>query len=282
MIRVKDVYNYLNREIPFDTQEKWDNSGYLVKHDKSEYLVNHDDSGYLSGHGDSNFLVRSGRVRKVLLSLDISKETVSEAINRANHESYKWNDILIISHHPVIFSPLKYIDTDSVVGMLLRNSIPAICMHTNVDKCARGTNWVILRKMHENFKAMHDTEELEDGFGYIITLEEPEKITDIAEKVKKIFGCEYVRGSRCISEYPEKTAKRIAFCSGSGGSMFEEVLARKCDLYITGDIKHDVWIYSNNEEVTILDCGHFHTENPRRAAICKRVCGGHEIGAYPR
>ena len=35
-----------------------------------------------------------------------------------------------------------------------------------------------------------------------------------------------------------------------------------CDALITGDVKHDVWISSQNMGITLIDCGHFHTENP--------------------
>ena len=241
-VKVNEIYEYLNTVYPFDTQEKWDNSGYLVRH---------------GGNVD---------VSKVLLTLDIDKKVISEAVCRNKHRDKQLTDILIISHHPVIFSPLRILDADSPAGMLMKNNIPAVCMHTNVDKCARGTNWVILRKLRENFNIRQETEELDDNFGYIATLEEPEKVTDIARKVKEIFGCEYVRGSRCISD--DTTAQRIAFCSGSGGSMLDEVIAKGCDLYITGDVKHDVWISSNNVELPILDCGHFHTENIVLEEIC--------------
>ena len=50
-------------------------------------------------------------------------------------------------------------------------------------------------------------------------------------------------------------------CSGSGGSMLKTALEKECDAFVTGDIKHDVWISANNNNLTLFDCGHFHTEN---------------------
>lgn len=44
--------------------------------------------------------------------------------------------------------------------------------------------------------------------------------------------------------------------------MLGEAVSRDCDAYITGDVKHDVWIDANNSGITLYDCGHFHTENP--------------------
>ena len=80
----------------------------------------------------------------------------------------------------------------------------------------------------------------------------------LAKICKEIFGCEYVR----LTKYGSKNISRIAFCSGSGGSMLGLALEKNCDALITGDVKHDVWIEANNRNITLLDCGHFHTENP--------------------
>ena len=43
--------------------------------------------------------------------------------------------------------------------------------------------------------------------------------------------------------------------------MLDIALSKNCDAYITGDIKHDVWIDANNYSLVLYDCGHFHTEN---------------------
>lgn len=43
--------------------------------------------------------------------------------------------------------------------------------------------------------------------------------------------------------------------------MLDLAISKKCDAFITGDVKHDVWIDANNRHITLFDCGHFHTEN---------------------
>ena len=50
---------------------------------------------------------------------------------------------LIISHHPVIFDPLKHISAGDVPALLIKNNISAICMHTNLDAAAGGVNEVL-------------------------------------------------------------------------------------------------------------------------------------------
>ncbi len=228
-VSVYDIYNYLDSLYPFNSQEKWDNSGLLV------------DNIYME-------------CSSVLLSLDIDY--------RACFRAYCYGAELIISHHPVIFEPLKKLRCAEPVYYLVRNDIAAICMHTNLDKAAGGTNGVILRKLREQFDFEKEPEMFEScgdgyGFGYVCDLDREVDTEEFGRVLKEIFGCEVVR----FNSNHNKNVKRFAFCSGSGGSMLELAAEKDCDAYITGDVKHDVWIDSNNKGITVFDCGHFHTEN---------------------
>lgn len=226
---ISDVVDFLNEKYPFDKQEKWDNSGYLVESSSLE-------------------------CSKILLALDITNEVVTEADNKGAE--------LIISHHPVIFDPRKKIIRDDPVYRLIQGGIGAICMHTNLDIAKGGTNGVILRKLseraelegsHEPFEELGNDSEL----GWIIELKKKISTKELALICKNIFGCEYVRATNDSN----KMLSRIAFCSGSGGSMLNEAIRKNCDILITGDVKHDVWIDALNRGISVLDCGHFHTEN---------------------
>lgn len=225
----QQIYDILNQLYPFSLQEKWDNSGFLV--------------------GD-----KTADVHKILLTLDITTDAVKEAFEKSCE--------MIISHHPVIFEPLKSIEESSPVYQLIKNSISAICMHTNLDIAENGTNGVILEELKKHFEIVGETEVLEvtdalgNGVGKICQLAEEVDSADFAAVLKTIFNCDVVRYSA-----KNKKIRRVAFCSGSGNSLFEEVVRKNCDAFITGDIKHDVWISSANCGVAIFDCGHFHTEN---------------------
>ena len=99
-IKVEDVYKFLDKIAPFDTAMGFDNCGLLVGDMKQS-------------------------VKKVLLALDITVQVVKEAKRLGAN--------LVISHHPIIFSPLKKIEFGSAVSMLIENKISAICAHTNLD-----------------------------------------------------------------------------------------------------------------------------------------------------
>ena len=225
---IGEIYSFLDSLYPFSLQEKWDNSGLLVE--------NYD-----------------MKCSKVMLSLDITNKVVNEAFEKGAE--------LIISHHPVIFEPRKRITRNDPVFRLIECEIAAICMHTNLDIAAGGTNGVILEKLGEKLNISGEPEPFEElgggsSLGWIINLEQAVSPKELAEVCKTVFGCEYVRMSK-----RNESVKRIAFCSGSGGSMLGEALAKGCDALITGDVKHDVWIDANNHNIAVFDCGHFHTEN---------------------
>ncbi len=226
---IYDIYEFLDRKYSFSLQEKWDNSGLLVEN-------------------------TSMMCRKILLTLDITDSTVDEAKRKGAE--------LIISHHPVIFNPLKKIENSSPVFELIKNDISAICMHTNLDIAEGGTNSVIVEKIIQKCGKLKNTEYLEDlgngtGLGYVIELENNIAIREFVETLKDIFGLENIRMSKTYKKF----VSRIAICSGSGGSLLRLAIEKRCDAFVTGDVKHDVWIDANNNSFTVFDCGHFHTEN---------------------
>lgn len=216
------IYDFLDEKYPFSLQENWDNSGLLVDCEH--------------------------RIRKVILTLDISNNVVYEAAKKGAD--------LIISHHPVIFHPLKKINSDNPVSEMIKNDISAICMHTNLDIAEGGTNTAIVKKLAEKIK-INSVEPLEDsGLGCIVDSDGiyPEELSAV---LKEIFGNEHIRASR-VEPY---CIFRFAICSGSGGSLLGLAKEKHCDAFITGDVKHDVWIEANNIYMPVFDCGHFHTEN---------------------
>jgi dinuclear metal center YbgI/SA1388 family protein len=118
MYKIKDIYEIINRFAPFSISEDWDNSGLLIG--SKENLVN-----------------------KIMLSLDIDESIIDEAIDKDVN--------LILTHHPIIFKPLKSI-TDSdpisrVIMKLIKNDISVISVHTNLDATKNGISDYMGRKI---------------------------------------------------------------------------------------------------------------------------------------
>lgn len=228
-ITVGEIYDEIDRISPFCTQESWDNSGLLI--------------------GD-----RKNEVTKILTALDITNEVIDEAIAKKAD--------LIVSHHPIIFRPLKNLSAKDPAARLIANGISAICVHTPLDIAVNGINDMIADKLSREFKfkdlrmpIIPLKNGINAGDGRICELDEEITADEMVSRLSKIFGC------RCIRYVSSsEPIRKLAICSGSGGSFLDDVEMSGCNAYITGDIKHDVWISAKQKNISLFDCGHYYTE----------------------
>lgn len=232
-MKVRDILEYINSISPLKYAESFDNVGLLFG---SEYA----------------------EVRAICCALDITNEVINEAIEA--------NANLIIAHHPVIFDPLKRIPEWSPVARLIRNDISAICIHTNFDMTEGGVNDSLLELL--GFKSSGVLEPVHPnglGFGAICDMELSFTAKTLAEHCKTALDLPFVRYTKGGGEI-----RRVAVCCGGGVNSKVMELARqaKCDAIISGDIKHNFWIESQNCGLSLIDAGHFGTEKqaPHRIA----------------
>lgn len=227
----KDIYNILDNYAPFSLQESYDKSGLLV--------------------GDAD-----REVSRILLTLDITTPVVEEAAARGAD--------LIVSHHPVIWDPLRSITPAHPVWHMILHDIGAICTHTCLDIAEGGLNDYI-GQMMAGVIAMEKEPKplayLSGGrtLGRTAELTSQTDAETLAKQLSEVFGCSSLR------YYKGKNAgsiKKIAWCSGSGGEFLADAAAAGADVLITGDCKHSVWAEAQNRDLTLFDCGHFETEVP--------------------
>lgn len=212
MAKVKDFYGYLNSIAPFETQEDWDNSGMLV--------------------GDM-----SAEVKKAAVVLDITHEEIKKA--KAIGAD------LIISHHPVIFSPVKSVTKGSVPYELVASSINALCCHTPLDIADGGTNDSLAELLGINVTRT------EDPILRLGTVE-PTTAKNLAGKIAKTLNTKvrYADAGRKI--------EKIAICTGAGCSLIEA--AGEIDAFITGDASHHNFLDCIQAGITLIAAGHYETE----------------------
>lgn len=225
-MKIKSIYDYIDSIAPFSTCDTYDNAGLLI--------------------GDEN-----AEVNRVLLAIDITHEVIDEAAAKECE--------LIITHHPVIFNPLKSLKKGSIHYRLAENEIAVISAHTNLDMAKGGVSDMMLELLGldgtEIFEVKGERNGEVFGYGKLCSLDEEMTAIELASLAKNAFGTECVR-------YVDgrKPIKRIAVCSGSGGSLVELAHRLGCDGYITGDLKHDHFIDAKNFGLTVVDAGHFYTE----------------------
>lgn len=214
MITVGQIYDLLDSKAPFSTAEEWDNSGLLV--------------------GD-----REAEVTRALICLDVNRQAVEAAV-QAGAE-------LIVSHHPVIFSPLKRLSADAVPYLLARAGLSAICAHTNLDRAPGGVNDRLAAQLGFDRVTV-----AEDGLCRLITLPEPwdsRRLTEtVARRLHTPVRCRH-GGTRIT---------RILLCSGAGADELLP-LCRQADAVITGELKYHEWM-AFPEGMTLIEAGHYATE----------------------
>lgn len=212
MAKVKDFYGYLNSIAPFETQEDWDNSGMLV--------------------GDMD-----AEVKKVAVVLDITHEEIKKA--KAIGAD------LIISHHPVIFNPIKSVTRGSVPYELVASSINALCCHTPLDIAYGGTNDSLAELLGI------EVTRTEDPILRLGTVE-PTTAENLAGKIAKTLNTKvrYADAGRKI--------EKIAICTGAGCSLIEA--AGEIDAFITGDASHHNFLDCIQAGITLIAAGHYETE----------------------
>lgn len=212
MAKVKDFYGYLNSIAPFETQEDWDNSGMLV--------------------GDMN-----AEVKKVAVVLDITHEEIKKA--KAIGAD------LIISHHPVIFNPIKSVTKGSVPYELAASSINALCCHTPLDIADGGTNDSLAELLGI------EVTRTENPILRLGTVE-PTTAENLAGKIAKTLNTKvrYADAGRKI--------EKIAICTGAGCSLIEA--AGEIDAFITGDASHHNFLDCVQAGITLIAAGHYETE----------------------
>lgn len=222
MVTVQEIYDFLDKIAPFKTAMDFDNVGLLV--------------------GNCN-----SKVSKALISLDITKEVCDEAKELGAE--------LIISHHPIIFKPIKNLKFDDVITNLIKNNINAICAHTNLDVSAEGVNFQLAQKLSLSDLSPLTYEE-NQPMGLIGDLPREMSCTECAKFVKKNLSCDGIRYTNTNTKI-----KKVAVCSGSGGCFINETYEKQADAFVTGEIKHSDILKANHFGVMVVDVGHYKSEN---------------------
>lgn len=109
-VTVGNIYEVIDGIAPFGSCMEWDNVGLLI--------------------GD-----KSTPVTGLLVTLDVTPAAVSEAQRLGAN--------CIVSHHPVIFSPMRRLDTRSVPALCLKAGVSVISAHTNYDFAPAGVNYAL-------------------------------------------------------------------------------------------------------------------------------------------
>ena len=224
-MKAKDIIKVIEDFAPLSIQEGWDNSGLCVGSPEDE-------------------------VTSVLLALDCTPALVDEAVACGAD--------MIVTHHPLIFSGLKKISTDDMVGEAVVKAIKAgICIyaaHTNADKVLEGVSGAMAARLGLMNVTVLDQDGECTGLGAVGDFPEPITAEQAISLVKEKFSLKSMKTSRPI----EGMISRVAMCGGSGGSLIAAARKAGAQLYISGDISYHNFFTPKG--FMLMDIGHYESE----------------------
>jgi dinuclear metal center YbgI/SA1388 family protein len=211
---VKDLLDTLEEIASFGLAEEWDNVGLMLGSPKQ-------------------------RIKGVLVALDPTEEILAEALEIGAD--------CIITHHPLIFHPLKTVNTEQPTGRFLRralaNKMAVIGCHTNLDQAGGGVNDVLASSIGlQDSRPLvpagkNPGEAAAAGFGRVGRLADPFNGEAFIGYLCDFFNLPVLR---VAGRLPEEISI-VAVCGGSGSDLAEAAYASGAQVYITGGRKRPVF-----------------------------------------
>ena len=233
MTTVKDIMEFMETLAPKNLKMDWDNVGLNCGSPTAE-------------------------VRKILVALDPFEHVCQEAA--------QWGADLLITHHPLIFRALPMVTDEAAItrGLmtLVKHDISHFCAHTNLDCAEGGVNDVLAETL-----SLENVEKLGTHGGMMRwgTVKE-QSVEDFLAFVKEKLGCEGLR--YCDGGKP---VRKVAVGGGSCSDGLYDVILAGCDTFVTADVKYNGFWDAYEQGVTLIDAGHFYTENPVVAMLGSKL-----------
>jgi len=241
MTTVNDILKFIETLAPRSMKMDWDNVGLLCG-------------------------VGSQQVSKILVALDPFESVCQEALEVGAD--------LLVTHHPLIFQPIRSITDDNGIGrsirLLIGNNISAINAHTNLDCAPGGVNDALAQTLGLQDVSVicpSGVDDLGRPWGLLRQGTVPRQSLDaFLAHVKKALGCpglRYVSGGKPVC--------KVAVGGGACGSEFMEAVQAGCDTFVTSDVKYNQFWEAQEMGLNLIDAGHFFTENPVCPVLAQKI-----------
>lgn len=226
-MKVHELYRALDAIIPVSLRCEWDNDGLMCEPDPDR------------------------EVHRVLFTLDVTDRAIEYAAEIGAD--------VIISHHPMLFRPIKSISGASLGGHkvieLIRQNIAVFSFHTRLDRVKGGVNDLLARLLGLTDLEVFGDEETPD-IGRIGNVEET-TVADFAARVKNVLGTPAMQTVDL-----GKKVRRVAVVGGDGKDFIPDAKAAGVDLFLTGTLSYNSMVDGADMGLQLIEAGHFYTENP--------------------
>ena len=228
-MKIHEIITKLRVVFPENIMEPYDNTGIQV--------LFHDDD-----------------VKRIYICLDIDNNSLSDAAGKGCN--------LIISHHPLIFRPIKKLNSTEARSRVIMNMINAgismYSIHTNFDRIMYSAlaDYLDFTDSRPLLRSV-EKDNCITAFGSFIETESPVILSDLLSEVKVKLNTDFL-----IYSGDERSCIRsIAFLNGSGGGSLEEIIDSVTpDCIITGDVNYHQMKYALDSGTSVIDAGHYATE----------------------
>lgn len=231
-MNVRELYDALNAKIPPSLSCEWDNDGLMCCPDPDREVI------------------------RVLIALDLTGEVADEAVD-GDFDA-------VVTHHPLIFHPLRSLTPDDGTGAklinLVRSGITVMSFHTRLDALPDGVNDVLSDAL-----GLTDAQPLtgEGGVvGRIGSLAAPAELGEFAQRVKAALAAPCVTVSGC-----GRLVSRVALMGGKGDDLVAAARAAGADTYVSGELGYHIMNTAEETGINLIEAGHFYTEDP----VCDRL-----------
>lgn len=223
------IYDLIHELAPFDSQEEFDNAGFLVGDPEAE-------------------------VRGILVALDATPAAVREAV--------ALDAQLLVVHHPVMFHAIKELRQDSFEGRLLseilRSGLSLIAAHTNLDQTRLSGAWRIAEQLQ--------LQRIRSEGPYLVLGELRPALS--AEALMEQLSRMLRFPVRCYGD-GQREIRRLAIAGGAYCEGYSEAMALGAQALLTGEVRHHNAVAASSSGFVILDGGHEATEAPMMVELAR-------------
>lgn len=251
---LSDIVRILDNLAPPSLAEEWDNSGLQLGNP-------------------------AWPVNKIWVALDPTIQVVEAACAQKVD--------LLITHHPLIFKPLKAIEfhtpLGAVINMATRHNLAIFTAHTNLDSAPGGLNDIFahriglkdLEPLAPGGEIKHFKQDIyplisherRPGIGRIGHLDKAMDLKSFARAIKEKMGLQLIK----FVGDPHLSVKKVAVCTGSGSNLLSIFFASGAQVYISGDIRYHDARDVEAANLGVIDIGHFSSEHFIAADLAARL-----------
>ena len=172
------------------------------------------------------------KVKNILLALDLNMKVITEAIKKDCN--------IIITHHPLLFNPLRKIDTNQdntsrLIEKLIKHDITLFSSHTNLDFTKGGVSFELAKALElKNIRFLSNLKSIQ----YKLIIFVPEA------HIEKVAAAIFENGGGIIGEYSNCSFRTKGEGSFKGSKKTSPSVGRKLNYEKVDEIKLEVLIDS--------------------------------------